>query len=294
MSELRNLEILGVGSHTGGRFHTVLIAGAGKIKGDVECDEFSVPGAGKVEDGTLTVHGPLSCYGAGKVEGSVRAEQMEICGAFTAEDSCEISGDLDVAGSLKTEGSCVIAGHSDINGTLKVEDALTAADVALRGSLHVEHNLRAKNLDVGGTLRTNGNVDAEIFHADGHVEIDGELNAESVELLLRGENLIESIVGGSVRVKKSDDNSYLRGGAHINISLDFTAFNRKFKVSNGKRPHLFSNLIEADEIDLEYTDCQTVRGVNVHIGPECVIDRVEYSGTLTTDANCSIGEKVKI
>ena len=118
------------------------------------------------------------------------------------------------------------------------------------------------------------------------------MNAESVELLLRGEDLIESIVGGSVRVKKADDNSSIHRG--ININLDFSAFTRNFHVSTGKRPHLACDLIEADEIDLEYTDCETVRGVNVHVGPECVIDRVEYSGTLTTDANCTVREKVKI
>ena len=100
------------------------------------------------------------------------------------------------------------------------------------------------------------------------------------------------VVGGSVRVKKTDDDSHILRG--ININLDLSAFGRKLRVCNGKRPHLASNLIEADEIDLEYTDCETVRGVNVHIGPECVIDRVEYSGTLTTDANCTVREKVKI
>ncbi|MBQ1410364.1 MAG: polymer-forming cytoskeletal protein [Oscillospiraceae bacterium] len=292
MSEYRNLTIIGVGSETGGRFHKVLLAGACKIKGDVECDELSIPGSGKVADGDLTVHGPLSCSGAGKVEGAVHAEQMQIIGAFSTEDSCEISGDLDVAGSLTTEGACSVGGHSSVKGTLKVEESFCASDVELQGSLHVDGNLRATKLDVKGNLTVENNVEAEIFKADGPVEINGELNAESVELLLRGENLIESIVGGSVCVKKADDNSYARRG--ININLDFSFFKSSFHVSNGKRPHLAADLIEADEIDLEYTDCETVRGVNIHIGPECVIDRVEYSGTLTTDANCTVREKVKI
>ena len=51
MSEFENLEILGVGSRRGGRFGKVLIAGAGKIEGDVECDELSIPGSGKIEEG---------------------------------------------------------------------------------------------------------------------------------------------------------------------------------------------------------------------------------------------------
>ena len=122
-------------------------------------------------------------------------------------------------------------------------------------------------------LKSDGAVQAERFRAKGSVSIDGLLNAESVELLLSGEDLIESIGGGSVTVRRGDSS--------------FGLFVRK-------RPHLVTNLIEADEIDLEYTDARTVRGVNVRIGPECVVDRVEYSGTLSTDPYATVGEKVKI
>ena len=273
MTELGNLEILGIGAQVGGRFHKVLIAGSGKINGDVECDSFELPGAGKIENGGLTVHGPAEINGAGSVEGSVRAEGLEINGSFKAHQACEVTGNLEVNGSLKVEGPCLVGGDADICGSLKTTGGLTVRDLDVTGAVSVDGRLQAERVEVDGVLKVNGEVQAEEFKADGTVTIEGLLNAETVELSVAGEDLIESIGGASIKVRRG------KGW--------FFSFARK-------RPHLISNLIEADDVDLEYTDAQTVRGVNVHIGPECVIDRVEYSGSLTTDANCTVREKIRI
>ena len=128
----------------------------------------------------------------------------------------------------------------------------------------------------GGVLKTPGDVQAESLRSTGALNIEGLLNAETVEIELNGDNRVASIGGGRVSVRRGKN----MGG--------FSLFGRQ------KRSRLKAELIEADEIDLENTDCRTVRGVNVHIGSECVIDRVEYSGTLTTAADAQIGEKVKI
>ncbi len=274
MSDYRNLEIYSVGSQSGGRFAKVLIAGSGKINGDVECDSFELPGAGKIEGGSLTVHGPIEINGAGKVEGAVRCGSLEVNGSFKIGKDCEIHGDLEVNGSFKVEGGpCSVGGSAEIDGSFAVEGPLNVGKLEADGSVKIEGGIRATEIEVDGVLKSDGAVQAERFRAKGSVSIDGLLNAESVELLLSGEDLIESIGGGSVTVRRGDSS--------------FGLFVRK-------RPHLVTNLIEADEIDLEYTDARTVRGVNVRIGPECVIDRVEYSGSLYVDPNASVREKVHI
>ena len=272
MTEYRDLEILGVGTQPGGRYGRVLIAGSGKLTGPVECERFELPGAGKVEGG-LKVNGPLLCYGAGKAEGETRAASLEVSGSFKAEGACVIEGDATVAGSLKTEAALTIRGKAEVAGSVKAEGDMELGLLKLAGALKVDGSLRAGEIDADGVLKAEGFVEAERFHAAGIVKIGRELNADQVELELVGEDEIESVVGGSVKVRKK------KGG---------------FVFSFNKRPHLLCALIEADEIDLEHTDCQTVRGVNVHIGRECVVDRVEYSGTLTTDAYATVREKVKI
>ena len=297
MGEYRDLQILGVGKQPGGRFGKVLIAGSGKFTGDLECEEFSVPGAGKVEDGGLTVHGPISCHGACKVEGPVQAQDLSVHGAFSVESGCEIRGDASILGSLKTEGPCVVEGAAEVTGTLKTEDAFRGKRVRVSGVLKAEAGMRGEEFEVSGVLKSEGDVQAERFRASGPVTVEGELNAETVELQLEGESEIESIVGGSVSVRAArEDGGAQRSGFRVHLDLSIPFFGaRKLDYDGGSsRPHLAATLIEADEIDLEFTDCETVRGVNVRIGPECVIDRVEYSGSLVTDPNCSVGEKVKI
>lgn len=296
MGEYRDLQILGVGKEPGGRFGRVLIAGSGKLTGDVECQEFSVPGAGKIEDGGLTVHGPISCHGACKVEGPVRAERLSLYGALSTEAACEIQGDAELYGSLKSEGPCAIGGSADIKGALKTEGAFQGGKLRVDGVLKSEAGIRAEEIQVSGVLKAEGDVQAESFRAEGPVTIEGELNAETVELLLNGESAIESIVGGSVKVRRALEGSSKnsrRIGIHLDLDLPFLG-KRKLNYDSPNRPHLAASLIEADEVDLEYTDCQTVRGVNIHIGNECVIDRVEYSGELTTDPYATVGEKVKL
>lgn len=52
--------------------------------------------------------------------------------------------------------------------------------------------------------------------------------------------------------------------------------------------------IEGDEIDLEGTKAELVRGKTVVIGAGCEIERVEYSGALTVDKAAKVGEQVKV
>ena len=298
MNEYRDLQILGVGKEPGGRFGRVLIAGSGKITGDVECQEFSVPGAGKVEEGGLTVHGPLSCHGACKVEQDVRAESLSVHGAFSTEGACEIRGDAEVTGSLKSDGPCTVAGNMRVTGSVKSEGDLRAGRLQVSGVLKSEASIRAEEITVTGVLKADGDVQAERFTAEGPVTIEGELNAEQVELRLSGESQIGSIGGARVQVRRSGSGSGSgsdsdRVRIHLDLNLPFFG-KRRIDYDGKSRSCLICQLIEADEIWLENTDAETVRGVNVHIGSECVVDRGEYSGSLTTAADASVGEKIKI
>ena len=256
MTNNNDIHISGNGKMGGGRYGSVNVSGSGKLTGSVECESMHVSGACKVEEGDLTVHGELHCSGATKVEGRLSANSVKVSGSIKAEGSAAITEKMAVSGSFKSEGDLQV-GSLSVSGVCKTEGGISGNEIS-----------------VSGVLKTPGDVQAERFSSTGALSIDGLLNAETVEIGLCGDSMIRSIGGGKIQVKK-------RSG-----SFDIMALIR--------RVHLNCEQIEADEIELEYTDCQTVRGVNVHIGPECVIDRVEYSGTLTTDANCSIGEKVKI
>lgn len=256
MDNLRDIHISGGGKVGGGRCGSVSISGSGKIQGDLECDSFHVSGAGKIEDGSLTVHGAITCSGAAKVGGAITAVSARVSGSLHGESCAAFDEAVTVSGSFKTEGD-LKTGSLSVSGVCKAEGCVSGNEI-----------------DVSGVLKAEGDVQAERFRSSGALSIDGLLNAETVEIQLSGDAMVHSIGGGSVLVRKKT------GGFSL--------------LGIPRRNHLSSELIEADEIDLEYTDCETVRGVNVRIGPECVIDRVEYSGTLSTAPYATVRKKVKL
>lgn len=117
-----------------------------------------------------------------------------------------------------------------------------------------------------------GGVEAESVHLTGSAVIQGLLNAETVEISASRGIRIGSIGGSSIRIYKPTQVSLL-GLFHGSVSCA--------QVGD----------IEGDDVDLEYTQADVVRGRRVRIGEGCSIGRVEYSESL--DAwDGTVGESV--
>lgn len=300
MREYTDIDISGKGTVSGGRCGTLSISGAGKVEGSLVCESAEISGAGTVS-GDLTVSEGFCCDGGGKVEGSFCARSVEVDGALRVErdfsaETVEVSGALKVEGSfhaasLEVDGSCKTARDAEItekleiDGTFRTEGRLTTGELEVDGTCVAAKGVSARMIHVEGVLKAEADVQTETLYADGALKIDGLLNAETAEIWLKGDSYIESIGGGRVQVRRSTNRFEL---TIAGISLQGLFGNKK------KNCHLAADVIEADEIELECTGARIVRGVNVHIGPDCEIERVEYSGTLTTDANTTVREKVKI
>ena len=57
---------------------------------------------------------------------------------------------------------------------------------------------------------------------------------------------------------------------------------------------LEAELIEGDEIYLENTRADVVRGKQIEIGPHCKIGLIEYSESLKVHDNSDVGQQTKI
>jgi hypothetical protein len=62
----------------------------------------------------------------------------------------------------------------------------------------------------------------------------------------------------------------------------------------GKWDRLEADLIEGNNISIEYTEVKTVRGNNILIGDNCRVDLVEYSGELGISPNAIVKNRVKV
>ena len=206
---MRSLKMNGAGRSGGGVFKEVMLEGAHKITGDIDCENFHTAG-------TCKALGHISCLtfnGAGA---------MTLQGIKTKE--------------MSVVGSCTC--HGTVDGEV---------------------------LQVEGYLSADEEINAEDIRIEGKFKVLGVMNAEKVTLLLHEPSSVMEIGAGKIEVRKLTKKS-----KSWNI---FTMFKIK-KVA------LEANLMEADEIYLEYGHVKKVCGDQVVIGPHCMIEEVEYRGEI--------------
>lgn len=193
----------------------------------------------------------LSIRGTSKVSGNTTAKTISVFGEGIFAGSVE-------AEKLKVSGSCRIERDAEIKTSL------------VRGEMEIGGRFSTEKAEIKGSLDVKEDVEAEAFIFKGKFLVGGLLNAEEIEIALKYSNSRAGEIGG----KKIDVR--MQGG---------------LPGMFGKKRHLLhADIIEGDQIYLEYTEAGTVRGENIEIGPGCKIGLVEYTGTLNI-SNEAVVEK---
>ena len=240
------------------------ISGSSTMPGG-EYDRVSISGSGTVQ-GDLRCQS-LSCSGSARVQGDV-----DCAGEVRSSGSSKVTGSitcesLGCSGAVKCEGSILSRGRIHSSGAMKVSGSLEGGEVDVSGGLEAA-DIRCQELRCSGAMNVSGGVEAEAVRISGMAGIPGLLNAETVEIAADRGIRIGSI-GGYQPQQKS-----LLGLFRSSCSC----------AQAGD--------IEGDDVDLEYTQADVVRGRRVRIGEGCSIGRVEYSESL--DAwDGTVGEAVQ-
>ena len=227
----------------------------------------SIAGSGKLAGG---VYGKVRIAGSGSVDGDLEAGEVSISGSGNLGGSVK-------AEKLSTAGSCSIRGDVEVrviksSGSIKVEGGIVARSIKVFGSHRVGGSVRAEEVKVAGIIKVEGDVEAERFEASGAFHVSGLINADQVEIELDG-------IGSSARDI---------GGSEIEVTSR-RSFSRLFH----RRGRLEVESIEGDNIYLEATNAQVVRGKRVRIGDGCRIDTVEYTESLEVSPNATVSSRVK-
>jgi cytoskeletal protein CcmA (bactofilin family) len=127
------------------------------------------------------------------------------------------------------------------------------------GAIETRGNLHSEQIDLKGHLTTQGDCEAEVFTARGIFTIGGLLNVGELDVRLYQNCLAKEIGAERINIRRA---GLLN---HLNLF---------FKPS--ANAILSASIIEGDEIYLEHTKAQIVRGKHVIIGPGCDIELVEY------------------
>lgn len=198
----------------------------------------------------------LHCSGSVKIQENLECE---------GKASCSASGSFAVGGSLTCKEKLGASGSVRVGGSLQTETGTFSGSCSVGGDLH------GGTIICSGAVRVGRGVEAESFRSTGMLDIGGLLNAERVEISVGSKGTVADIGGGSIVVRR-DHNVFSFGGA-------------------GRCLH--TGTIEGDEIELEATEAEVVRGKTVRIEKGCKIGRVEYSERCDA-ADGTVGECVRI
>ncbi|MEH7747038.1 cytoplasmic protein [Neobacillus drentensis] len=234
------------------------------------------------KNGNLIINGSGSYPGGRYDKISIRGE-----GTIMTDVECstfKVYGTSEATENVKT-GSVKVFGEAEVKRNMEAEDTLVMGTMMVGGNAHLKKikilgllevgdGLTGDEANIKGSIAVNGDVEYETFDSSGGFEIKGLLTADTIKVGLRfGQSSAEEIGGGKITVKKKS-NTLLPFGKEIGS--------------------LSAKVIEGDDIYLENTKADIVRGNKVKIGPGCQIRVVEYRDDFTHDSKATVKITTKI
>lgn len=207
-------------------------------------------------------YGDISCAGDLKFSGSIIADSIKAAGDLVADQD-------------------VKAVKISVYGDGKFKGNLEAEEISIYGDGNFQQRVKGKEIKIFGSMKANV-VEGEKITINGELEKIEEISAE--ELILNGEFHVNSSMnlgyGKFQLVGKSDAKEIFC--EELEVRNNAESFHGIFSglISKGKGGTLKVDVIEGDDIYLENTTANIVRGKTVKIGQGSKIGKVEYSDKL--------------
>lgn len=226
-------------------------------------EDFTVAGSGTTSGG---VYNNVRIMGSGHVRGDLDCKQFSVSG------SCRIDGNVkaekaSIAGSAHVEGDMLVE-TVKISGTLHIDGALNGGEIKVSGSSDLG-SIKVDRLKLSGSIKVSGDVSADAIEADGYFKVGGMMNADTMDIRLMRLSTANELGGGTISVKREERFH------HLLFSIGMLAGDFIFE----------SDVIEGDDVYLEYVKANVVRGGKVKLGRGCKIGLVEYTEDFTNDGS---------
>lgn len=225
-------------------------------------NSLSILGEGTISGGEYS---KISVNGEATTIGSIKCEVLKVNG------ECSIKEDF-VAEQIKIRGEVIAdkvvkTENIKVNGEVEFNSQCSLGDVSILGEAKYKDNMSFNNYKNLGEITAYKDCEGQSFISTGEVDIRGLLSADNIEIKLNGESFINEI-----------------GGSKIDISVKRNLFARRYVMR--------CNIIEGDEVILENTVADVVRGINVKILKGCTIKKVEYTNSIEVDKDSIVKEEV--
>lgn len=166
-----------------------------------------------------------------------------------------------------------------VEGVLKCNGIIEADEMNIEGVITLNKSVRVKKLKIEGVVnQKKDKIEADTIYCEGTLNSEGEISADKI--VVEGHISAPEIYGEYIKI---DNNSLLNKDVHLNI------FGFGFHNKRGK-DYSYVDVMEATTIELINVKAKSVRGNNVSIGPNCVIEEIECDGALSIDSRAKVGK----
>ncbi|MGL4799812.1 MAG: polymer-forming cytoskeletal protein [Cellulosilyticaceae bacterium] len=223
----------------------------------------------------------VSIAGSGKITGDLKCEKFSTAGSSKVEGNI-VCDRFSVAGSSKIEGN-VKGRKIEINGSCKIVGGIEGEEARICGSATIEGGAKVGKLGIYGSVAIGQDIEAEELCIKGMLKHEAFINAEKV------------IIDSSMNTGRSLTFNEI-GASHVSMNKEENGgFWKKVVIFlNGKAGRIVGNVIEADYIQIEAATIGIIRGGHVEIGPECEIETVEYTESITIHETARVGNVKQI
>lgn len=234
-------------------------------------NDIKILGDGVISEGTFN---NIKIAGSCNIVGDVDANLIKVSGACNSENNIKAE-EIKVYGSFNNKGKVFCNKLFVVNGAASILKGNFKDLVKVRGELSIKENSSFENIEVLGELKALENFEGNSFYGYGKINIEGLLSADKVEIITRDNSEIKEIGGENISIKKNTRKKLL--------GVIFNQINKGY---------VRCNLIEGDNIYLENTICDVIRGENITIGKGCTIGTIEYSNNITVDKDSIVRNEV--
>ncbi|AIY83121.1 MAG: hypothetical protein KIB43_04110 [Clostridium baratii] len=234
-------------------------------------NDIKILGDGVIPEG---IYNNIRIAGACNIVGKIDANLLKISGSCNSNENIK-SEEIKVYGAFSSKGEVFCNNRFIVNGEASILKGDFNGLVKVRGELNIKEYSSFENIEVYGELKTLGNFEGNSFYGYGRVDIEGLLSADKVEIIIHDNSEIKEIGGENISIKNNTSKK-----------LFGILFNQT------KKGYVRCNLIEGDNIYLENTICDIIRGENITIGKGCTIGTIEYSNNLTVDKESIVRNEV--
>lgn len=189
--------------------------------------------------------------GSAKVLGAVEVGSVEAVGLLSVGGDLT-AGDVRVRGRLSAGGATRCTGRLESKGTARFVGPVEAAELRVQGRTECSVGLRVTGrASVEGQLLMPDAFAAGSLEFAGSLSVGGSLEANEVHGTLEGESRVGRVKATRLELRRPSFPPWKRGGEFLTERID------------------------ADEVRLEGTRVEYLVAREIHLGPDCHVNRAE-------------------